>query len=181
MLTEGMVDLAQAEVGRHCQAKISEVNTDGQVSLSHFDGLVVVACPPQISGTFVAPGNCQRIYALLLPISGITKVGKSFSPVLTPERMMRKPVYAFGDPVGIKSLKDLDCSSVEVTPALLQEACVGDLMGKGVPKGVFNLWEEGAFIHELPDLEQGEARTKLLSDGSRSIRAARTACTVAGI
>ena len=112
------------------------------------------------------------------------------------------------EPLGVEALDGLDGPGVERAPAVLEEAPVGHLVGQRVLEGVLDVGEQARLVEELGRLEPGEAlgqrvrgspatpastaigtsvptteavwSSALSSGGSRSMRAARIACTVAG-
>ena len=97
---------------------------------------------------------------------------------------------------------------VEGAPPVLEQAAVGDLVGQRVLEGVLEVRDEPGLVQELGGLQgreptsqrvlgdvrdglqegerhvladdRGRLEERLASGGSRSIRAARTASTVAG-
>jgi hypothetical protein len=65
-----------------------------------------------------------------------------FLPHLAPERVVGQSLDMFGQTVRIELFDSLDDPGVEGTPALLQEAAVGHLMGERVLEGVLQVREE---------------------------------------
>ena len=114
-----------------------------------------------------------------------------------------------GHPLRRERLEGLDNARVQRPPPLQQEAAVGHLVRQGMLEGVFRLGEQAGLIQELRRLEVRQAavqrrpraasamawssgkgtsvpmtaavwRSCFSSGGNRSMRAASTACTVAG-
>ena len=108
-----------------------------------------------------------------------------------------------------RALDRLDDPGVQRAPPLLEQAAVGHLVGQRVLEGVLEVGEQARLVEELGGLQVGEAAAQLVlgqrrrsawssangtslpmtaaawsrrlsSGGSRSMRAARIACTVAG-
>ena len=123
--------------------------------------------------------------------------------------MVREPLDLFGQAIGSALFDGLHNLGMQDAPPLLQEAPVGHLVGEGVLEGAFALGEEPRLIEKLGGLQVGKAtlerrlgqlsnglrssskgtsvpitaavwRRRFSSGGNRSIRAASTACTVAG-
>ena len=129
-------------------------------------------------------------------------------PHLAPQGMVGQPFDLLGHPVPGERLQGLDDAGVQRPPPLLEETAVGHLVGQGVLEGVLELGEQLRLVEELGrlqvrqavvqgllgqlgnGLEQGQGHLRandgggleeaLLLGGSRSMRAASTACTVAG-
>ena len=122
--------------------------------------------------------------------------------------MVRQPFDLFRHMVGGEPLDGLHDLGMQGAPPLLEEPAVCHLVGEGMLEGVFALGEEARLIEELGSLQVGEAvmqrllgqlgnglqerqghlsanhggrlQQTLVFGGNRSIRAASTACTVAG-
>ena len=105
-------------------------------------------------------------------------------------------------------LEGLDDPGMQPASALLEDTPIGHLMGEGMLEGVLTLGEQACLVEELSSLDVGEAAVEALRGhldnglqqgqrhfmanhgrgleealglgGSRSMRAASTACTVAG-
>jgi hypothetical protein len=122
---------------------------------------------------------------------------------------MRQALGVLRQPLRVETLDGRDRPGVERAAANLEEASVGHLVGERVLEGVLDVREQACLVQELGGLEPGEALGQrvcrrpgdapastatgtsaptteavwsnvLSSGGSRSIRAARIACTVAG-
>src|SRR2546422_1993962 len=76
--------------------------------------------------------------------------------------MMSKSLDVLIKPVGIDSLDRLENPGVECTPAILEEAAVGNLVGQRVLEGVLQLGEEPRLVEELRCLQPGEPLAKAL-------------------
>ena len=123
---------------------------------------------------------------------------------------MGEPLDVLGQALGVERLDGVDDPGVERAPAILEQAPVGHLVGERMLEGVLEIREEARLVQELGRLEVGEpaaegspracsamawrrangtslpmteaAWSRRLSSGaSRSMRAARIACAVAGI
>ena len=146
--------------------------------------------------------------AVVGPGAGLLAVGHGLVPHLAPQGMVRQAFDLLGHPLGRQRLEGLDNARVQPPPPLQQEAAVGHLVRQGMLEGVFRLGEQAGLIEELRRLEVRQAAVQRLlgqvgnglqqgkgtsvpitaavwsrrfsSGGSRSMRAASTACTVAG-
>ena len=136
-------------------------------------------------------------------------VRQGLVPHLAPQGMVGQAFDLLGQPVPSERFQGLDDAGMQRSPPLLQQAAIGHLVRQGVLEGVFRLGEEPRLVEELRGLEVGEAggaapspagrqwpvrrgngtsvpmtaavcSRRLSSGGSRSMRAASTACTVAG-
>jgi len=122
--------------------------------------------------------------------------------------MVRQAFDLLGHPLPGEDFKHLDNARVQDPPPLQQEAVVGYLVRQGVLEGVLLLGEQAGLIQKLRRLEvcrprcsvasgtsamacnRGKGtsvpttaavcRSRFSSGGNRSMRAASTACTVAG-
>jgi hypothetical protein len=138
----------------------------------------------------------------------LSAIGQGLLPHLTPECMVRETFNVFAAPLGIEHFQRLHDPRVEAAPPLVREIPVGDLLGEGMLESVLDLGKEAGLIEELSGLQVSEAvpdlLLRLLGDGlqeaqgtslpmtaaawsrrfastdSRSMRAARIACTVTG-
>ena len=122
--------------------------------------------------------------------------------------MVSQPLHVLGQPVRIEAFDGTDDPGVQGLAPFLEQRAVGDFMGERVLEGVFGIGKEPRLVEKLGRLQMREPRctassvssatawssTKgtslpmteavwsscLSSAGSRSIRAARITCTVAG-
>ena len=132
----------------------------------------------------------------------------AFSQSFAPKRMVGQPLDLVGQAVGIEPLDGFDDPGVEGAPPLLEQAAVGDLVGQRMLEGVLQVRKEAGLVQELGGLQAAESAarrlrrrsatawssvkrhvlpttaavwSRRLSPGDRrSMRAASTACTVAG-
>ena len=122
---------------------------------------------------------------------------------------MGQPLDLLGQALGVEPLDGLDDPGVERAPPVLEQAVVGHLVREGVLEGVLEVGHEPRLVEELGGLQVRETAPqgllgqrrrwpgaaargtslpmteaawsrRLASGGSRSMRAARTASTVAG-
>ena len=125
------------------------------------------------------------------------------------EGMVREPLDLLGRAGPDRASRWPRRSAREARAPVVEQAAVGDLVGQRVLEGVLELGEQARLVQELGGLEAGEPAAQLLlaaarrspgaartgtslpmtaavwsrrfsSGGSRSMRAARIACTVAG-
>ena len=140
-------------------------------------------------------------------LSGLPAVRQGFVPDLTPQGMVCQALNLFGHPVSGELFQGLDDARMEHPPPLLQEATVGHLVGQGMFEGIVEPGRDAsrrgtrrpegargrgaALLGQLGNGHQkGKGtsvpmtaavwRRRFSSDGNRSMRAASTACTVAG-
>ena len=130
-------------------------------------------------------------------------------PQLAPQGVVGQPLDVLGQPVGVEPLDGLHDPRVQRAAPLVQQAAVGDLVGQRVLERVLELGEQAASRRgtrrpggrpspgcsassgssamawssangtSLP-ITAAAWSSRLSSGASRSMRAARTACTVAG-
>ena len=146
--------------------------------------------------------------ALVRPGAGPLAVGHGLVPHLAPQGMVGEPFDLLSSPVGRECLKHLYQARVQPPPPLQQKAAIGHLVCQSMLEGVLRLGEQAGLIQELCRLQVRQAavqrrlgtsamawssgkgtwvpttaavcRSRFSSGGRRSMRAASTACTVAG-
>ncbi len=140
---------------------------------------------------------------------GLAQVRHGLRPHLPPQGVLREPLDVLAEAIGVERLDRRHDPGVQRAPPLVEHAAVGHLVGERVLEGVFEIGEEARLVEELGGLQMRElvraappraaprsrescAKGTSLpttdadcsrlfsSGGSRSMRAARTACTVAG-
>jgi hypothetical protein len=80
---------------------------------------------------------------------GLPQARHRFLPVLALEGMVGEALDVFGPAIGVQTLDGVCDSRVQSPPPLLEEAGIGDVVGKGVLEGKFEVGEETRFIHQL--------------------------------
>ncbi len=140
---------------------------------------------------------------------GLAEVRHGLRPHLAPQGVLRQPLDMLAEAIGVERLDRRHDPGVQRAPPLVEHAAVGHLVGERVLEGVFEIGEEARLVEELGGLQMREPCAQRLlgqlgdraraarrarpcrrptltaagsssSGGSRSMRAARTACTVAG-
>ena len=141
--------------------------------------------------------------------AGLGKIPHGLFPDLAADRVIGEPLHLLGKTLGIERFDDLDDPRVQRLLPLVQQAAVGDLVGQPVLERVLDVGEEAGLIQELGRLQVRESSLRAISSGcsaiasssengtstpitaaacsrrfssggSRSMRAARMAWTVAG-
>ena len=136
-------------------------------------------------------------------------VRQSLIPHLASQGMVGQPLDLLGQVVGIQRCHGVRDVRMQDASSLLEQTAIGGFMREGVLEGVFQLGEEAGLVEELRGLQAGTGcwcrvasgtsamacrsaagtslpmtaadwRRFLSSGDSRSMRAASTACTVAG-
>jgi hypothetical protein len=140
---------------------------------------------------------------------GLAQIRHRLVPHLAPEGVVAEALDLVGHPVGGEPLQRLEDPDVERPPLVAEQALVRHVVGQGMLEGVLHVREQARLVEKFR-LPQGPSadrspssgssaiaakiadgtslpmtaavwRSPLVAGGSRSIRAARMACTVAGI
>jgi hypothetical protein len=87
----------------------------------------------------------------------VTEIRDCLLPHLTPHSVAGKLLYVLGKTVRVDTFDGADDTRVQYPAPVLEDASVGDLVGKRVLEGVLKIREKARLVQKLGRLEMAEA------------------------